>query len=33
LFALSTPAIALFNRLPDGKRIYPDDIAVVYVRR
>jgi hypothetical protein len=33
LFALSTPAVALLNRLPDGKRIYPDDIAVVYVRR
>ena len=33
LLAPSTPAVALLDRLPDWKRIYADDIAVVHVRR
>ena len=33
LFALSTPAVALLDRLPDWKRVYADDIAVVHMVR
>jgi len=33
LLAPSTPAVALLDRLPDWKRIYADDIAVVHARR
>jgi hypothetical protein len=33
LFAPSTPAVALLDRLPDWDRVYADDIAVVHVRR
>lgn len=33
LLAPSTPAVALLDRLPNWKRIYADDIAVVHVRR
>jgi hypothetical protein len=29
----STPAVALLDRLPEWKRVYADDIAVVHVRR
>jgi len=32
LLAPSTPAIALLDQLPEWKRIYADDIAVVHVR-
>jgi hypothetical protein len=33
LFAPSTLAVALLDRLPDWKRIYADDITVVHMRR
>jgi hypothetical protein len=33
LFALSTPAVALLDRLPDWKRVYAHDIAVVHMVR
>jgi len=33
LLAPSTPAVALLDRLPDWKRIYADDVAVVHTRR
>jgi len=33
LLAPSTPAVALLDRLPDWKRVYADDIAVVHTRR
>ncbi len=33
LLAPSTPAVALLDRLPEWKRVYADDIAVVHVRR
>jgi hypothetical protein len=33
LLAPSTPAVALLDRLPDWKRTYADDIAVVHMRR
>jgi hypothetical protein len=33
LLAPGTAAIGLLDRLPDWKRIYADDIAVVHVRR
>ena len=33
LLAPSTPAVALLDRLPDWKRVYADDIAVVHARR
>ena len=33
LFTPRTPAIGLLDRLPDWKRVYADDIAVVHVRR
>ncbi len=29
----TTPAVALLDRLPDWRRVYADDIAVVHVRR
>jgi hypothetical protein len=29
----STPAVALLDRLPDWKRVYADDIAVVHMRQ
>jgi hypothetical protein len=33
LLTPSTPAVALLDRLPEWKRIYADDIAVVHARR
>jgi hypothetical protein len=33
LLTPSTPAVALLDRLPDWKRIYSDDVAVVHARR
>ncbi len=33
LLTPSTPAVALLDRLPEWKRVYADDIAVVHVRR
>jgi hypothetical protein len=33
LLAPSTPAVALLDRLPDWKRVYTDDVAVVHTRR
>ena len=33
LLAPSTPAVGLLDRLPDWKRAYADDVAVVHVRR
>jgi hypothetical protein len=33
LLAPSTPAVALLDRLPDWKRAYADDVAVVHTRR
>jgi hypothetical protein len=33
LLTPSTPAVALLDRLPDWKRIYTDDVAVVHTRR
>ena len=33
LLAPSTPAVGLLDRLPDWKRVYADDVAVVHVRR
>jgi hypothetical protein len=33
LLAPSTPAVALLDRLPDWRRVYADDIAVVHRRR
>jgi len=33
LLAPSTPAVGLLDRLPDWKRIYADDVAVVHARR
>jgi len=33
LLAPSTPAVALLDRLPDWRRTYADDIAVVHMRR
>jgi hypothetical protein len=33
LLAPSTPAVALLDRLPDWKRVYSDDVAVVHTRR
>jgi hypothetical protein len=33
LLTPSTPAVGLLDRLPDWKRVYADDIAVVHVRR
>jgi hypothetical protein len=33
LLAPATPAVALLDRLPDWKRVYADDVAVVHVRR
>jgi hypothetical protein len=33
LLAPSTPAVALLDRLPDWKRVYTDDFAVVHTRR
>ena len=33
LLAPSTPAVALLDRLPDWRRVYADDIAVVQTRR
>ena len=33
LLAPSTPAVALLDRLPDWRRVYADDIAVVHIRR
>ena len=33
LLAPSTPAVGLLDRLPDWKRAYADDIAVVHMRR
>jgi hypothetical protein len=33
LLTPSTPAVALMDRLPEWKRVYADDIAVVHVRR
>jgi len=32
LFTPNTPAIGLLDRLPDWKRVYADDVAVVHVR-
>ena len=32
LLAPSTPAVALLDRLPDWRRIYADDVAVVHQR-
>ena len=33
LLAPSTPAVALLDRLPDWRRVYADDVAVVHTRR
>lgn len=33
LLAPSTPAVALLDRLPEWKRVYSDDVAVVHTRR
>src|SRR5262249_61676369 len=33
LLAPSTPAVGLLDRLPDRKRAYADDVAVVHMRR
>ncbi|MGA9512656.1 MAG: hypothetical protein WBV51_03680 [Pseudolabrys sp.] len=33
LLAPSTPAVALLDRLPNWKRAYADDVAVVHLRR
>lgn len=33
LLTPSTPAVALLDRLPEWKRVYADDVAVVHVRR
>ena len=33
LLTPSTPAVALLDRLPEWKRVYADDIAVVHIRR
>jgi len=33
LLAPSTPAVALLDRLPDWRRAYADEIAVVHTRR
>jgi hypothetical protein len=33
LLAPSTPAVGLLDRLPDWKRAYADDIAVVHMHR
>ncbi len=33
LLAPSTPAVGLLDRLPDWKRAYADDVAVVHMRR
>ena len=33
LLSPKTPAVALLDRLPDWKRVYGDDIAVVHVRQ
>jgi hypothetical protein len=33
LLAPSTPAVALLDQLPDWKRVYADDVAVVHTRR
>lgn len=33
LLTPSTPAVALLDRLPEWKRVYGDDVAVVHVRR
>jgi hypothetical protein len=33
LLAPSTPAVGLLDRLPEWKRVYADDIAVVHMRR
>jgi hypothetical protein len=33
LLTPSTPAVALLDRLPEWKRIYADDVAVVHTRR
>lgn len=33
LLAPSTPAVALLDRLPNRKRAYADDVAVVHLRR
>lgn len=33
LFTPGTPAVGLLDRLPEWKRLYADDIAVVHVRR
>jgi len=33
LFAPQTPAAALLDLLPDWRRVYADDIAVVHVRK
>jgi hypothetical protein len=33
LLTPSTPAVALLDRLPDWKRVYADDVAVVHTRR
>jgi hypothetical protein len=33
VLALSTPAVALLDRLPNWKRAYADDVAVVHLRR
>jgi len=32
LLAPSTPAVALLDRLPDWRRVYSDDVAVVHAR-
>jgi hypothetical protein len=33
VLAPSTPAVALLDRLPNWKRAYADDVAVVHLRR
>jgi hypothetical protein len=33
LLAPSTPAVGLLDRLPEWKRAYSDDVAVVHMRR
>jgi hypothetical protein len=33
LFAPSTPAVAMLDRLPEWQRVYSDDVAVVHKRR